>query len=71
MAHGANAAEALHEDRHFPEGTAFDEALEAAELHHVEAGPLDPVVGVEQEGDLAVTFDSRHGLDDHAFQLMR
>jgi len=65
VADGADAAEALDEDGDFPVGAALDEALEAAELHDVEAGLLDLVLFVEQDGDFSVSFDAGHWLNDN------
>ena len=63
VAHRADAAEPLHGDRHFPVRPAFDENLEAAKLDNVEPHLMDPVLLVEQDGDLAVSLDARDRLD--------
>ena len=60
VAHRADAAQALHDDRDFPQEPAADEPLEAAELDDVQPRFLDLVVGVHVDGDLAVSFDARH-----------
>ncbi len=65
----ADAAQALHHDRHFPVGAALDELFEAAEFDDVQAHLLHLVVVVEQDGDLAVALDARHGIDGDAAQL--
>jgi hypothetical protein len=65
----ADAAQALHHDRHFPVGPALDEFFEAAEFDDVQAHLMHLVVVVEQDGDLAVALDPRHGIDGDAAQL--
>jgi hypothetical protein len=65
----ADAAQALHHDRHFPVGAALDEFFEAAEFDDVQAHLMHLVVVVEQDGDLAVALDPRHGIDGDAAQL--
>jgi hypothetical protein len=65
----ADAAQALHHDRHFPVGAALDEFLEAAEFDDVQAHLVHLVVVVEQDGDLAVAFNPRNGIDGDAAQL--
>ena len=68
VADRADAAEALHHDRHFPVGPALDELLERAELDDVQARLLDVAVFVEQQRDLAVALDARQRFDHHAAQ---
>ena len=68
---GADAAQALHHDRHFPVGAALDEAFEAAELDDVQPYLMHLVVLVEQQGDLAVAFDARDRLDGDAAEFFR
>ena len=71
MADRADAAQALHDDRHFPERPPFDEDFEAAELDDMEADLMDPVLLVEQDRDLAVPFDAGHRFDRDPAQLVR
>ena len=68
VAHRADAAQPLHHHRQFPVGPALDEALEAAELDDVQPHLVHAVVGVEQDGDLAVPLDAGHGVDRDAAQ---
>ena len=65
----ADAAQALDHDRHFPVWATLDEFLEAAELDDVQAHLMHLVLLVEQDGDLAVALDARHGIDRDAAQL--
>ena len=64
----ADAAQALHHDRHLPVRPALDELLEAAELDDMQAHLMHLVLLVEQDGHLAVTFDARYRVDRHAAQ---
>ena len=57
MAHRADAAQALHQNRYLAERTALYEALEAAKLDDVQAGAQHVVALVEVDGDLAVSLD--------------
>jgi len=66
----ADAAQTLHHHRHFPVRPALDEALEAAELDDMQAHLMHLVVLVEQDGDLAVALDARHGVDGDAAQVL-
>jgi hypothetical protein len=61
MAHRADAAEPLDEDRSFPVGAALDEPLEAAELDDVEARADDLAIVVELDSDLPVALDAGDG----------
>ncbi len=70
VTHGADAAQALHHHRQLPVRAALHELLEAAELDDVQAHLMHAVVGVEQDRDLAVTLDARHGIDGHAAQAL-
>ncbi len=63
VAHRADAAQPLHEDRHLPEGPPLNEPLETSKLHDVEAGLDDLVRLVEENRDLSVPFDAGHRLD--------
>ena len=71
MADRADAAQALHRDRHFPVRPPFDEDLEAAKLDDVQADLMDPILLVEQDRHLAVPLDAGHRLDRDAAQLVR
>ena len=66
MTDRADAAQALHHHRQFPVGPALDELLEAAEFDDVQAGLLDAVMVVLQQGDLAVPLDPGQGIDGDA-----
>jgi hypothetical protein len=48
MAHRANTAQTLDEDRSFPIGSALYEALEPPELYDVKPSLLDLILVVEQ-----------------------
>ncbi len=62
VAHRADAAEPLDEDRRLPVGAALDEPLETAELDDVEPRAGDLALVVELDGDLPVALDSGDGL---------
>ncbi len=68
VADRADAAQALHDDGHFPIGPTLDERFKAAELDDVQARLMDLVVVVEQQRHLAVAFDARNRLDRDAAQ---
>jgi hypothetical protein len=63
MADGADTANALHEIRHFVEGAALAEFLEAAELGDMELGAGDFTVIVGVQRDFGVAFDAGDGVD--------
>ena len=71
MADRADAAQALHDDRHFPERPPLDEDFEAAEFDDVETDLVDAVLVVEQDRDLAVPLDAGHRFDRDPAQLVR
>jgi hypothetical protein len=58
-----DAAQALHHDRYLPERTALDKLFKAAEFDDVQAHLTNVIVFVEKQGDLAMTFDARDGVD--------
>ena len=60
MADRTDAAQPLHHDRNLPIGTALDEGFEAAKFDDMQADLMDFIVVVEQDRDLAMTFDARH-----------
>jgi hypothetical protein len=64
VAHGADAAQPLHNDRHFPVEPALREPFEPPELDDVEPGLFDLIVLVEMDRHLPVTFYAGHGVDD-------
>src|ERR1700678_3327555 len=64
MADRANAAKALHDNRHFGEHAALNETFKTAELDDMEAGLLDLASLVEANRDLAMTFDAGDRVDD-------
>jgi hypothetical protein len=68
MRYRADAAQPLHHHRHFPIRPALDEFLEAAKFDDVQAHLMHVVVFVEQQRDLAVTFDARDRFDGDAAQ---
>ena len=69
VADRADAAQPLHHDRNLPIGAAFDKSLEAAKFDDVQADLMDLVVVVEQDRDLAVTFDAGDRIDGDAAQF--
>ena len=71
VADRADAAQALHRDRHLPIRPAFDEDLEATKLDDMEADLMDAILFVEQDRHLAVPFDAGHRFDGDATQLVR
>ena len=58
VADRADAAQTLHQHRHFPERAALDEAFETPELDDVQAGAQTRLAFVEEDGDLAVSLDA-------------
>ena len=70
VAHRADAAQPLHDDRQLPVGTALDELLEAPELHDVQACLVDVVVVVQQQRHLAVPLHAGHRLDHDTLQAL-
>src|SRR5271165_5369876 len=63
MAHRADAAEPLNNDRNLPEHAASDEPLEPAELDDMEACVIHLPGLVQPNGDLAVAFDAGDRID--------
>jgi hypothetical protein len=63
VADRADAAEPLDRDRHLPVRAPLDEALEASELDDVQAGLLHLACIIEQDRDLAVSFDAGNRFD--------
>ncbi len=70
MADRTDAAEPLHGDRHLPVGPALDESLEAAKLDDVQPRLLHVIVFVEQNADLAVSFDAGDRLNHNATRII-
>ena len=68
VAHGADAAEALHQHRHLPVRTPLNELLKPAELDDVQPHLMHAAVLVEENGDFAVSLDPRHGVNGDAAQ---
>ena len=68
VADRADAAQALHQHRQFPVGPALDELLEAPEFDDVQARLLDVVIGVLEQGDLAVALDPGQRVDGDALE---
>src|SRR5271165_2385723 len=63
MAHRADAAEPLNNNRDLPEHAAADEPFEPAELDDVEARFIHHAGLVQANGDLAVAFDAGDRID--------
>ena len=63
VAHRADAADAGGDARHLRERAPLTEGLEAAILHHVEAGSSDLAGVIEVQGDLGVALDAGHRVD--------
>src|ERR1039457_3870776 len=59
----ADAAYARGQARHLVEWPALAELLKTAHLRHVELRILDSTLVVEVDGDLAVPFKTRNGID--------
>ena len=59
----ADAADARRQAGHLVEWPAFSEALKAAHLGDVKVRVLDLALAVELDGDLAVPFQARYGID--------
>ena len=66
--HRADAAQALHHDRHLPVRAAFDELLETAELDNMQSHLLHAVLRIEQDRYLAVALDPRHRVNGDTAQ---
>jgi len=64
MTDGADTTETLDQDRHFPVGATLNKTFEATEFDDVQAGLLDLLLFVEQDGDFAVTLDPGDRFDD-------
>jgi hypothetical protein len=64
VADRTDAAQTLHQNRHFPKEPPLDETLEAAKFHDMQAGLYDLSALVEQNGDFSVSFDAGYRLDD-------
>ena len=65
MADRTNAANARGNRGHFVEGPPFGELLETAKLGDVELGVGHPSGVVQTNGDLGMTFDASHRIDDN------
>ena len=59
VADRADAAQPLHEERHFPIGASLDEFLEAAEFDDVETRFVNMILSIEHQRDLAVSPSTR------------
>ena len=68
MADRADAADARGDAGHLGVGPADAEALEAAKLGHVETSIAHLASVIQVDGDLGVTFDAGHGIDDDALR---
>ena len=60
---GAHAADARRDARQLLDRAADAEALEAAQLRDLEVDVLDLAVVVDEDLDLAVTFETGDGID--------
>src|SRR6185437_4184427 len=63
MRHRADAADTCHQGRHFVERPPLAEALKTAHLRHMEISVRYFTVFIEMNGDFAVPFQARHGID--------
>jgi hypothetical protein len=68
--HRADAAQALHHDRHFPVRAPLNEFFKAPEFDDMQAHLMHLVVLIEQDGDLAVAFNPRNGVNGNATQAL-
>jgi len=66
-----DAANARRDPRHLLDRTADAELLEAAEFRDLEIGVGNVALVVEDDGDLAVTFEPGDGIDGDRFHLTR
>ena len=64
VADRADAANARGDRGHFVEWAPFGEFLETAKLGDVELGVGHPAFVVQTNGDLRMTFDAGHRIDD-------
>ena len=62
---GADAADAGGEVGHVLGGAAHAELLEAAQLRNLQVGVGHLALVVEEDVDLAVAFQPRHGVDGY------
>ncbi len=63
MRFGAHAADAVGEQRHLLDGASDAEALEAAQLRDLEVGVGDVAFFVQEDFDLAVSFQAGDGVN--------
>ncbi len=70
VADRADPADARRDRRHLPEGPALAEALEAAELGHVEAGVAHLARVVQVDAYLRVALDAGDRVDHNALSFM-
>ena len=66
MRGGANAADAAGDLRHVLRRAAKGEHLEAAQLGHLQVGPLHVALVIEEDVNLAVAFEAGDGIDGEA-----
>ena len=59
----ADAADARREARHLVKRPAFGELFKAAYLRDMKMRVLHLALAVELDGDLAVAFEARYGID--------
>ncbi len=63
---GTDTADAVRQCWHVLDGTSDAEGFEAAQLGNLEVGVLDVPLVVEEDLDLAVTLQTRDGIDGDA-----
>ncbi len=67
MGFGTDAADAVGDARHLFRGPPHAELLEAAQFGDLEVGVGDIALVVEEDLDLAVSFQAGDGIDSDAF----
>ena len=65
VAHGAYAAQALHQHGDLPVGVSLNETLKAPELNDVEIRPVHFSLIVQVDGDPPVPFDTGNRVYDN------
>lgn len=70
VADRTDSAQALHHHRQLFERSAFDEPLKSPELHDVKAGLMHLVVGIHEQGYLAMALDPGNRVNDDAAKAL-
>jgi hypothetical protein len=65
MAHRADPAEALNDDRDLPEHPASDEPFKPAKLDDMKTGFVDFASLIQADGDFAMAFDTRDRINHY------